>query len=120
MSSELADGLWQALHCIENADKRWEKLRRTGVTDEDLCEAIRYEWGLGGGQSGPDMQAISYHGGANPRFWFGKMIGGGKPTLQGRRLLAAVRQLMNVGLPGRIRRSVGGQLFLPFYREKTA
>ncbi len=113
--SKLADGLFRALHSVENARHRWDKRRHTGLTDEGLRGAIAEEFGIQGGQSGPDRVSISYTGGSNPRFWYDVNFNK-PPTLHGRRLLDAVREIMDIRMP----RRQGGQLDLPFLKEMTA
>ena len=117
--NKLADGLFSALHSVENAKRRWDRRRRSGLTDQGLREAIAEEFGIQGGQSGPGRASISYSGGSNPRFWY-DVTYNKPPTLHGRRLLDAVREIMDIRMPVKIRRSVGGQLLLPFLKEMTA
>jgi hypothetical protein len=84
---------------LQGASQRWERHRHEGISDEALLDALRYEWGLGCGQSGPSFRQSHAIGGAYPRFWYG-CDHHDKPTLEGKRLLEAVRRVMKLPHPG--------------------
>lgn len=103
--------LYAALHDIEGAMKRFDKLRASGATDPQLKEAIARSFGLQGGSGGHrEIGVLDFDvkGGpdpsiAEPKFWSGAdaKAGGasGKPTLQGKPLIDAVRRVMQIPAP---------------------
>lgn len=51
------------------AKKRWDERAQTGLTDQDLMEALKYELGIAGGSSGHrDCPCIHYQG-AGLKIW---------------------------------------------------
>lgn len=93
------DALMRSLCHFEGARNRWEKLRRRGATDAELMEAIRYEYYIQGGSSGPNMIPETHKGGRNPAVWIGQVIPKGKPTLAGRALIEKVRAVLAIPRP---------------------
>lgn len=89
-------GLLGALCSFEGGRKRWITRRRRGLTDEELVEAIGSEFG-DGGHYGDDGHWDA-HGGPDPRFWW-ETSRQGKPTLRGKALTAAVRELLQIPQP---------------------
>ncbi len=94
----LEQGLLRALHSFGEADERLAALRRNGADDVTLKKEIGELFGDGGSR-GPEQTDISTKGGPNPRFWFGSMIHQGNPTLQGKALVAKVRELIGIPEP---------------------
>jgi hypothetical protein len=88
--------LFQALHQMENADKRWRNHRQRGLTDAELKKAIAFEFGILGGGSHPEWHA--HQGGDDPKFWL-SISHHGKPTLRGQPLLERVRELLKIPKP---------------------
>ncbi len=78
----------------------WE---RTGASDAQIREWLGYQWGLGGGSSGPGLIGEHHIGGDNPRFGVG---GSGylperaNAHLRGLPLFTAVRVLFRISKPG--------------------
>lgn len=87
--------LHRALHSFEGAKDRWAALRKKGATDDELRAALGSELG-NGGSSVPDGGSVAYKGGKNPGVWFNAVSAQGKPSLQGKELLAAVRDLLGI------------------------
>jgi hypothetical protein len=52
----------------ERAAKRWTERARTGLTDEQLAQALAYEIGIFGGSCGPGELAITYQS-AGLKIW---------------------------------------------------
>jgi hypothetical protein len=52
----------KATNSVENAPKRWTERVRTGLTDEQLAAAIKYELGEMGGYCGSDGVSVEYEG----------------------------------------------------------
>ena len=48
--------------------QRWMKHAQTGLTDEELADALKYELGIFGGSGGPDTIGISFQG-AGLKIW---------------------------------------------------
>lgn len=88
--------LHRALHHFEGAEARWAALRKKGASDDELREALGYDLGLGGSSSSRDIGSVAYKGGKNPGIWFNSISTQGKPSLQGKELLAAVRDLLGI------------------------
>ena len=63
--------LWafrRATQSFANAGERWEERARTGLSDDQLEEALRYELGIMGGSCGPGVLDIAYQG-AGLKIW---------------------------------------------------
>jgi hypothetical protein len=88
--------LFRSLHQMGNADKRWSRHRRHGLTDAELKEEIAFEFGILGGGSHPEWHA--HQGGDDPKFWL-SISHHGKPTLRGQPLLERVRSLLEIPKP---------------------
>jgi hypothetical protein len=94
--------LRSSLHSFTEADKRWRKHQKRGLTDAEMkkadswCGALAYEFGIGGGGSHPEWH--QHQGGADPKFWF-SISQHGKPRLRGQPLLERVRELLKIPYP---------------------
>lgn len=97
--AEISKQLYRALHSMQDAEERWNERRMHGMSDTALMEAIRYEFGIEGGSSGPGDNGHRRKGGADPRFWLGHSYGDRPPTLRGKALVAATRELLKVPYP---------------------
>lgn len=91
--------LRRATHHVQNAETRWDALISKGATDAEIKALLSREFGLGGMSSGPGDLPVSYKGGSDPRVWF-KSTDQGKPSLRGVELVAAVRSLLQIPMPG--------------------
>ena len=92
--------LHRALHSVEGAAGRWQKLQDSGpVYDADLLEAIGREFGSSGGASG-DRAAGSpgyrVEGGKRPRFWLGQGGRLASSDLAGKDLLSKAREVLGI------------------------
>jgi len=92
----------------------WEK---TGATDAQIREWLGYQWGLGGGSSGPGIIGECHMGGDNPRFGVGRCPRDcperSDAHLRGLPLFNAVRVLFCIRKPGgprMVRKLVQGSL----------
>lgn len=90
------EDLRHALHSTEGAAGRWAESIAGGESDESLKRRIASEFGDWGSFT-TDLSSCTYQGGRNPRIWFGARSG--KPSLQGKALVARVRDLLAVPLP---------------------
>jgi hypothetical protein len=85
---------------IAGAEERWADRRKTGLTDEQLLEALGRELGIQGGASGGGgILEINYTGRGSPRIWIGPYECKDKPTLSGPALLRAVRDVLLIRTP---------------------
>ena len=87
-----------ALHSMEGARERWAKRIATGLSDVDLAGAIVKEFGeYTSGGYGPGWVVMGL------RFWSGQAGNGQggrrKPDLQGKELVADVREFLGVPYP---------------------
>lgn len=58
-----------AVTSYQNADIRWQERAQSGLTDEQLFEAVHYELGIAGGSSQTEKRpSISYQG-AGLKIW---------------------------------------------------
>ena len=80
--------------------ERWAERAATGMTDEALAEALKYEIGIFGGQGGPGMLGISYQGNGL-RIWADRGIGSLRrtPILAGAATVAMARMVYGIRDP---------------------
>ncbi len=60
----------RATHNMQDAEKRWKERTKTGLTDEQLSQALRYELGIAGGSGSRDTLSIAYEG-SGLKIWAG-------------------------------------------------
>ncbi len=60
-----------ATNTTENAAVRWKKRSETGLSDDDLIEALRYELGIFGGSSKTDSRPSITYQRAGLKIWAG-------------------------------------------------
>ncbi len=89
----IEDALHHALHHVQNAAERWKPLQYAGADDHELMRAIAFEFVGQGGSS--QNGGWSVKGGKSPQFTW-KRDGS---TLKGKRLLAKVREALQIGPP---------------------
>jgi ParB/RepB/Spo0J family partition protein len=95
----MENALFAALHSVEGASIRWISFQDSGATDAELMEAIRQEFGINGGSA--KHGGYSYKGGKSPEFAWPDADNGWKTqVLKGKRLLAKVREVLEIGAPG--------------------
>jgi hypothetical protein len=108
--------LHRALHGYQDAPKRWAARIATGLTDADLREAIAKEFGEWSGSSwGPGHTAMA----SGPSIWFGTR-GNRKPDLQGKALVAVVREFLEVPLPKAAQKDAAPWAGLPLMKMMEA
>jgi hypothetical protein len=113
MSDEFVNAcLRSALHTYVGAADRWAERIQTGLTNDQLKEAIGYEFGIwGGGTVDLDKRWSQYHsGGVNPSFKAQDERNDIEIEIKGAKLVSAVRVLLNIPPPG--------QMMLPI-KDKT-
>jgi hypothetical protein len=94
LQARIDEALLRSLHSFSDADKRWGKHQKRGLTDTELKEAISHEFGIYGGSTHPEWHC--HQGGADPKFWLESIAACGKPTLKGQPLLERVRELLAI------------------------
>lgn len=93
------NAMHRALHCMSGAAERWDARIATGLTDADLRVAIAKEFGeFTSGSRGPGWTCMT-----GPKLWIGNAVDGQggrrKPDLEGKALVAAVREFLTIPLP---------------------
>ncbi len=92
------EALRRALCNMQGARSRWAERQR--LSDDELTRAIAFEFGIRGGMASGDMR-FEYAGGIRP--WVEITCpDGGTLRLEGKSLLAAVRETMGAGYPGEL------------------
>ena len=99
MTEQQRAQLYGALHMFVDAEVRWDQRRKNGLTNKGLRDAVASEFGSMGGRAG-DEGHYTFRGGSNPAIWFDICGEHGPPSLTGCALLAAVREVMQIPLPG--------------------
>jgi len=95
---EIVEAFMRSSHSIANARERWDKRRARGLTDQELKEAIAYEFVVRGGSSGPRQRSIMYNGGSNPVLEIEKQLPIGK-VIKGKDLLTLARKVLAIPTP---------------------
>lgn len=86
--------LARCFHGIDGAAGRWAARRETGLSDRDLLEAVRYEFGehFGWGEHGAGMWDCT--GGTTPRIR--RSLGGQQTVWKGAEVLAIARRVLGI------------------------
>lgn len=89
----------RATNSVVGSAERWAARVKSGLTDEALAEALRYELGIGGGSSGRGSLSVAYQG-AGLKIWAG-WAGWPltPPVLQGARTIAFAREYYGISDP---------------------
>lgn len=95
--SDAQASLRAALHRVQGCESRWAAAIENGEDDAALLTTIAQEFGPTG-VGAADGVGYRVQGGKAPKFWVG-FGATGKPDLQGKALVQAVRELMGVPLP---------------------
>jgi hypothetical protein len=85
----------------ERAAARWAGRALTGLTDEQLVQALADEIGIFGGSGGPDELSITYQG-AGLKIWAGWEVINHvtePPVFEGRSTIAMARQVYGIRDP---------------------
>ena len=93
--------LRRALTSTQGAVKRWSERAATGLSDEDMAKAVRYELGICGGSGCRDSIDIHYEG-AGFKIWAAWECFNPyqtEPIFQGQATITAARQLFGVKSP---------------------
>lgn len=95
--------VFRAVHSYQGARERWETDRKTGLTDEEFRERVRYEMGIAGGGSLPEpwfnKYYMMYRGGTRPQIEIIEWDSGNRYVLKGSELLNYLRHAVGVGYP---------------------
>jgi len=91
----------RAVTSFSEANARWQQRAITGLTDEELIEALRYELGEHGGSSGyGNIPSIVYTK-AKLRIWIGDNLNHctDQATLQEKQTMVMARRVFNISNP---------------------
>lgn len=99
LTAETCAAITRACHHMQNSAQRWKPLIEKGASDAQISELLGREFGLGGGSGGGPGDSIAYKGGKKPSLWIGQSVPGGKPTMSGAALVAAVRVALAIPAP---------------------
>ena len=86
---------------IERAAKRWAERAATGLTDEQLAEALAFEIGIFGGSCGPGEMHLTYQG-AGLKIWASWESMNhvtDRPIFEGRATIAMAREVYGIRDP---------------------
>lgn len=96
------EAAFEAATCsYSGAKARWVERAKTGLTDEELEEALKYELGIAGGSSGCSARPAIHYQGAGLRIWadwdwpnscIDKPILAGKRTIEMARYVFGIRE----------------------------
>lgn len=106
VDAALRDAL--ALHT--DSEGRWQGLRSSGATDNEIYQALKREFGEGGSSQTEEGVQYAYADGGSftspPQFWVdcGTHYTNEKPTLSGAALVGRVRELMQIPAAGGARK----------------
>jgi len=81
--------------------ERWEKRAVSGLNDEALAEALKFELGIFGGSGGPDQMDITYQG-AGLKIWAGWSVFNHhetKPIFEGQNTIEMARIVYGISDP---------------------
>jgi hypothetical protein len=95
------EAFMRAVHSFANAKERWQQRAASGLTDDELKEALRYELGIAGGSSCSDSIKVEYQG-AGLKIWaswdsFNHY--GTKPIFEGADTIAFAREVFGISNP---------------------
>jgi hypothetical protein len=93
LGANLKKQLFASVNCYDGANIRWAAMRKEGANDEELLRRIKREMGTGG--KGGKWGTVSFKS-CMPAVWFNTVGPTGKPSLEGPKLVAAVRELLNI------------------------
>lgn len=91
----------RATNGFANAGERWKERARTGLSDDQLEEALRYELGIMGGSGGPGQPSLAYQSAGLKIWasWDGINMVQDKPILAGRATLNMAREIYGIRDP---------------------
>lgn len=98
---DIEKALRRAINHTEGSGARWAERIASGLTDEELAKALRYELGIAGGQSGRDMLSIDYQGAGFKIWasWGSTNPCSDKPVLEGRNTMEMTREIYGIRDP---------------------
>lgn len=96
---DVEEAFRRATNSVVEAAKRWAARVESGLTDEELAEALRYELGLMGGTGERGALCVAYQG-AGLKIWAGKSGWAlTPPVLEGARTVAFAREYYGIPDP---------------------
>lgn len=96
---DVEEAFRRSTNSFAGAAERWAARVESGLTDEELAEALRYELGIAGGSSGCGSLSVAYQG-AGLKIWAG-WAGSPltPPALEGARTVAFAREYYGIPDP---------------------
>ena len=94
----------RATRGFSNAVERWQERARTGLTDEQLAEALRFELGIEGGSSGTDKVPAYCVKGAGLQIWASwdfPSVHQDEPIYKGAATIAKAREVYGIADPSK-------------------
>lgn len=96
---DVEEAFRRSTNSFAGAAERWEARTKSGLTDDELAHALRYELGIAGGSSGRGSLSVAYQG-ASLKIWAGRA---GwpltPPILEGQRTIAFAREYYGIPDP---------------------
>jgi len=96
---DVEEAFRRATNSVVEAAKRWAARVKSGLTDEELAEALRYELGLMGGSGGRGALCVAYQG-AGLKIWAAwDVCSLAPPVLEGAQTVAFAREYYGIPDP---------------------
>ncbi len=99
--AERIEGFRRATGGFSNAADRWRERAVSGMTDDDLADALAFELGTYGGSGGPDCLCLTFQA-AGLKIWISWHVHNTQkepPTFQGRTTIAMARTVYGIRDP---------------------
>jgi len=96
---DVEEAFRRSTNSFAGAAERWAARVESGLTDEALAEALRYELGIAGGSSGCGSLSVAYQG-AGLKIWAAwDVCSLAPPVLEGARTVAFAREYYGIPDP---------------------
>ncbi|SNS98155.1 hypothetical protein SAMN06295912_1287 [Sphingomonas laterariae] len=96
---DVEEAFRRATNSVVESAKRWAARVESGLTDEALAEALRYELGIAGGTGGRGVLCVAYQG-AGLKIWAAwDVCSLAPPVLEGARTVAFAREYYGIPDP---------------------
>lgn len=96
--TDIIEALRRATTSFEGADERWQARARSGLTDAELGDVLKYEIGIAGGSSGRDILSVEYQRSGLKIWagWQGTNSFRDCPVLEGKRTMQMAREIYGI------------------------
>ncbi|MET4131787.1 hypothetical protein ABIE62_000903 [Porphyrobacter sp. MBR-155] len=93
---DVEEAFRRATNSFMGAAERWAACVKSGLTDEELAQALRYELGIAGGTGGRGVLCVAYQG-AGLKIWAAwDVCSLAPPVLEGARTVAFAREVYGI------------------------